>query len=336
MNNQKIIRHISLILFFSTLCFAQETNFSGVLYLDYNFVFSDTLATDVDKDGQLDPANNINGFDIDRVYLNFETIFSEDVSSLVQLEANKITTDPWEGASKDKEPFLKNVYISIKNVVPGHKLRFGLIPAPWIGSEEKIWKHRFVSKVLPDIEGILGSVDRGLSLSGERGDLSYDLLMVNGEGKGNEVDKYKDFIGKASFSLLEREAGKVNAHLYLHKGKNKDGARDRQIFGLSFEKEDFNAMGNLYLAKDGATKKEGWTFHGVYFLSPKRWVFGRFDRFDEDKDAPDTSVSRTIFGLGHKIADKVRGAFSVQLQNGDSMASKGRQRSLHYTVEVKL
>lgn len=311
---------------FAFFVYAQEVKMSGVLFLDYSYFLSEG-------------AGDLNAFDVPRIYLDFEIPKSEKVRGFVQLEVNKISMDPWTGKASDannQAPYVKKAFLEIKDLLGGHTFQMGLISTPWIGFEEKIWKHRFVSKVLPDIDGKLGSVDRGISLSKKFPRLEYALLFVNGEGRDKEATKHKDILGRVSFSLLERETGKLRAHLYLHKGKKETGnARDREIVGVSYEGKKFNAMGNYYLFKDGGTKGKAYSLHGVFFLSDKNWLFARVDNTNEDKDTPNTTIKRLIAGVGHTIAPQVKGALNLQFQDADESASKGTLRSLHYTVELK-
>ncbi len=280
---------------------------------------------------------SFSSFDIPRVYLNTEAKLDDRITAFVQLEANKISVDQWSSAAVDKTPYIKQANIKIKDIYPGATLSLGQIPMPWRGLEEGIWKHRFVSKVSEDIEGFTNAVDRGVGLKGKcmEDKVEYDVLIVNGEGANNETNKYKDFIGRVSFA--PGNVSGLKLHLYGHKGDYDDGKlRNRTIFGVSYESEKWNGMLTYYGGNDKAKGVRGISLHGVFNLDEKKWVFGRYDNWDPDKDAADDKSTRFILGVGHKIANSVRGALSFQsLSREKETATKKDRNALYYSLEVK-
>lgn len=302
---------------------------SGVVWLDAQVIFSDTKANG-------EPAQTLSSFDIGRIYLNATRSLSDDVKAYVQLEENQVAADSWEGEAKDTKTYLKTAYLEFSEAVPGHKLRVGLISQPWISFEEKIWKHRFVSQVMPQIEKAFSSVDRGVSLSGGKGRMTYELAIVNGEGKKNDVEKYKDFAARGSLDLSgASSACQTAVHLYLHKGWKEGKTRDRTFLGLSCQAKAYHLMGTHYWTKDDLAKGRGFSLHGTANLRGGKWVLARVDLWDTDAQTAGNTVQRTIIGLGHQVAPSVRGALTAQLQNADAGASRSDQESLHYTLEAK-
>lgn len=290
---------------------AAEVKMSGLMFTHYEYVLSEHL-----KDGT--PASDQNAFDVGRVYLNADAKFSDTVRGFTQYEVNLITRD-----ATANTVFLKQALFEVKDVYPDAKIMFGLIPSSWRGYEEGIWKHRFVSKILDDIEGLFSSTDRGARLNGKAPFVEYDLAVINGEGtKANETkaSKYKDLAGKVAVSPFKEgplSGLKVNA--YVQDGAfGHDLPRDRRIGGLSYASKRFNVMGTSYNSKDrkdaasAEEKGRGYSFHGVYNFSDVCWAFGRYDRWDPNKDKNDDARSRLFLGMGYKLADGVRLSLSYQ------------------------
>ncbi len=327
---------IALVLFLlQSLCFADEkieTKFSGLIFANYEYVLSQYVA-----DGT--PAGNFNSFDIGRIYLNADAKFSEKVRGFVQLEDNLISKDPWSAKKTDNAVYVKQALLEFKDIYPGAKIMFGLIPNPWRGFEEGIWKHRFVSKILDDIEGLFAATDRGVRLNAKVKNLEYDFSIVNGEGtKGNETNKYKDFIVKLAYSPFSEGAKKgLKLNVYGQKGNYDVGLNRNRLFaGVSYESDKFNAMGTYYVSGDKGVRGNGFSLHTTVNLSPKRWVFARYDNWDPNKDMSNDASSRVILGFGYKMADAIRSTIDVQmLSRQQETAASKNQSAIFYHVEVK-
>src|SRR3989338_5912142 len=106
-----------------------EVKISGVIFTNYEFVLSDFLL-----DGT--KAGNFNSFDVSRIYLNADVKYDEKFKGFVQLENNIIGKDPWTAKAVANAPFVKQALLEMKDIYPGAKLMFGLIPNPWRGYEE--------------------------------------------------------------------------------------------------------------------------------------------------------------------------------------------------------
>lgn len=301
----KTVLATAAILVLRSQAWTAEVKMSGLVFTHYEYVLSNYLA-----DGTT--AQSQNSFDVGRVYLNAEAKFTPKIKGFVQYEVNLLTRD-----ATANSVYLKQGLLEISDIYPDAKIMLGLIPSSWRGYEEGIWKHRFVSKILDDIEGFFGATDRGVRLSGKIPHVAYDLAIINGEAtKANETkaSKYKDYTAKVAISPFKEgplEGLKINA--YLHDGAyDQDLPRDRVLAGLSYESKKFNLMGTSYNAKSRATpasaeaKGEGFSVHGVYNLTDQAWVFARFDQWDPDKNVNDDARSRVFGGVGYKIADGVR------------------------------
>lgn len=308
-----------------------EVKISGLMFGQAVFFMGNSKT---DTGGNI---SSFSSFDIPRVYLNTEVKLDDKITAFVQLEANKISIDQWSSAAVDKTPYIKQANIKYKDIFKDATLSLGQIGTPWNGFEEGIWKHRFVSKVLPDLQGFLGSVDRGVGLKGKLldGKIEYDAQIVNGEGAANETNKYKDFIGKVTF--IPGSVAGLKLHLYGQKGDYTGGlVRNRTIVGISYESEKWNGMINYYGGNDKAKGVRGISVHGVFNIDPKKWVFARYDNWDPDKDTNDDKSTNFILGVGHKISDRVRGALNYQsLSREKETATKSNRNALYYSLEVK-
>lgn len=314
---------------------AAEVKIGGLIFAQYEYVVSDHLADGTTSYDQ-------NSFDVGRVYFNADAKFDDRVKGFLQYEVNLVTR---EGTTNSV--FLKQAFIEIKDVYPDAKVMVGLVPSLWRGYEEGIWKHRFVAKLLDDFEGINTATDRGARISGKLSYLDYDLAVANGEGvKANEVkaSKYKDFTAKAAVApFKEGPLAGLQINCYGQSGNYGRGlARDRVFSGLSYESKRFNAMGTFFSLKDQKTaassldKGRGVSFHGFYNLPKTWWVFGRYDRWDPNKEKDDDARSRVITGIGREITQGVRAALDYQTltrQKETASAKDESLASLHFELK---
>ena len=146
---------------------ALEVKPGGVGFAHYEFVASQHLQNGT-------TTQNYNAFEVSRIYLNADAKYDDKVSAFINLEANLTSRD-----NKNNRIYLKNAELRL-NFHKAAKLSAGLVSTPWRGYEEGIWKHRFVSKILEDIEGLLPASDRGVRLSGQIPFLAYDAKIANG------------------------------------------------------------------------------------------------------------------------------------------------------------
>lgn len=309
---------------------AVETKISGVIFAHYEYVLSEYLQNGT-------TAYNLNSVDIPRVQLGVDAKFTDTIRGFIQCEANLITRDNTANAV-----YLKQALLEIKDIYPNAKLMFGLIPTPWRGYEEGIWKHRFVAKILDDIDIGLPATDRGVRLNGKAVNcVEYDVAIMNGEGtKVNEVNKFKDYIGKVAVAPFTAEQLKgLKLNLYCNKGQYADGdkqERDMFIGGISYESKKFNAMATSYSASSKDVKGSGVSIHSVVNLTEKHWVFARYDLRDPDQDKSDDARSRIFLGFGHKIADGIRAAIDYQGVIQEIEGATNKNQSIVFShLEVK-
>lgn len=327
MKNKIVVIGCWIMLFQCLLLHSAEIKVGGVIFAGYEFVTSKHL-----ENGTM--AQSMNSFDVPRVYLDINTKFNETLNGFVQYEANLISRD-----KTTNSVYLKQALLEI-NIYKGAKIKFGLIPTLWRSLEESIWKHRFVAKVLDDIEGLSPATDRGISLNWKASVFEYDIAVFNGEGtKSNESNKYKDISGKFAMSLFERNNKKIKLNLFYNNGSYSDGnnqERNRFIGGFSYESKKINAMANYYYSKTKGIEGNGISVHSVYNFSDINWFFARYDNYDPDRDIDNNTRSRVFIGLGHKIIDGVRVTLDYQftIQEKQTQTSKN-QSIISSHIELK-
>ncbi|OGR99370.1 MAG: hypothetical protein A3G85_06600 [Elusimicrobia bacterium RIFCSPLOWO2_12_FULL_39_28] len=319
---------LTLGIIYSQAASALEVKPGGLIFAHYEFVASQHLQNGT-------TAQNYSAFEVSRIYLNMDAKVDDKVSAFINLEANLTSRD-----NKNNRIFLKNAELRL-NLHKAAKLFFGLVANPWRGFEEGIWKHRFVSKILEDIEGLLPASDRGVRLSGQIPFFAYDAMIGNGEGTGsdgtggNETTSYsgggrfKDYTGKVAIIPFERthelfKGLKLNA--LVHKGeKNETTLRDRLYGGLSYESKYLNLAGNYFNADNSAqaapSRGEGFSFYTVVTPIEKFWLFARFDKYDPDIHFGGDSRMRFFSGLGYQVTKGVRVAL-------DHLYTQQERRSL--------
>ncbi|MCS7184344.1 MAG: hypothetical protein NZ870_00215 [bacterium] len=305
---------------------AVEAKFGGVIFTDLNYTFSEYY-----YDGS---SPTLLSFDVSRIYLNADIKFLDNVKGFLQIENNIISKEPATNRTSVNDVYLKNAEVHIKKY--GFDIRFGLIPTPWRGYEEKFWKHRFVSKVFEDIELGIPATDRGIRLIGKLALLEYDVGLYNGEGtKSNETNVYKDTLARFAVDIIKT----LKLNLFYLSGRYGDGAKNEKekfFYGFSFENKNISAMGTIYSSNDKGRNQIGYSIHSVYNLTKKHWLYIRFDSFDPNNDLADDLRSRFYFGFGYKIADGVRAALNYLSINPQKDAATTRlQNTVSYNLEVK-
>ncbi|MDX8401711.1 MAG: hypothetical protein R8K47_03665, partial [Mariprofundaceae bacterium] len=70
---------------------------------------------------------------------------------------------------KRSSVYIKKAYLQGK-FSPAFVLQAGVIGTPWIGYEEGLWKHRYMSKVFVDTYKFDSSADAGIGLKGKLAD----------------------------------------------------------------------------------------------------------------------------------------------------------------------
>lgn len=203
---------------------------SGLVFGDYYWMASNH---NNDIEGQ-------NGFWIRRIYLTYDREISDSFSSRVRLEmssAGDFTT------SAKMTPVVKDAYLKWKNDT--QQVLVGISSTPTFGLTEDIWKYRSVEKTPLDLQNFGSSRDFGIAARGQLtkgGSLAYHVMIGNGNGNKNEIDKGK----KVMLALTWKLADHVVVQGYGDWNDRPDNTDELTGQGLiAYRSEDVN-VGFLY------------------------------------------------------------------------------------------
>ncbi len=133
------------------------------------------------KENQAGTQSKTTGAALDRAYFSvgyaFDDVWSMGLTTDVSIE---------NALGKKSSVYIKKAYLQGK-FAPEFVLQAGVIGTPWIGHEEHLWGHRYVSKVYADTLGFDSSADAGIGFKGKLADgmVDYHVVEVNGGGYGN-------------------------------------------------------------------------------------------------------------------------------------------------------
>jgi len=156
-----------------------------------------------------DPKN-YNSFDIRRVYLGADFVFSKHVFGSILL-ANEGNVD------NQRNPVfsIKESYIGWKNIYKNADLIIGRSTTPAFALlTEQVWGYRSVEKTIADMRYIASAVDLGVALRGklnDSGSAGYNFMIGNGtvgtppNGQKAEDDMFKKFYGDVWAKIFNRK-----------------------------------------------------------------------------------------------------------------------------------
>ncbi len=169
---------LSLATILSSTAFAEDIKVSGKVFFDYSAINTSTPTTNTDKRGGT----------ISRTYLTLKKKVDDTWSTKVTFDSALNSGH----TGKDSEVFLKTAQLTGSFSEEVH-LKLGLIATPWLGYEDKLGKHRHVSKSFVDTHKMDSSADAGVGIFGQLMDglLVYDVVSINGGGYGNVTTSEK-------------------------------------------------------------------------------------------------------------------------------------------------
>lgn len=322
---------------------------SGTAYLRYGY----------DVTG---PTRNFNEFNINRIYLRFDTQLWNHGSVRYTLEGGDLRE---EGARQPFAVVSKHFYLEVRDLLYQRSyLRVGLADLPWVAYEEGLWGYRVQGTVFTDRQGYLSSTDLGIAVGGAfpaRG--SWQVSLVNGETwTGREKGKHKDGHGRLSVYPLAGRGGLGRyilvsgaATVGTYDGLVTTGSRSRRrLIGLAgiarpdrvtllaqavWTRDPADALTARYpslasrtgLLSDG----RGGSIFARLNLSvlraderAKMWeVIGRYDRLDPDHRIANNTLDRWIAGVACKPNRWVSALLNyerVHYQPGAGLESESR------------
>ena len=173
-----------------------QGKFSGYMFGDYYYnvardsSFNHTAPSAVASSSSAPGAKSMQAFQIRRIYFAYDNDISEQFATRFRLESDQgavpggaVTGDELVGG-KDSV-FVKDAYLTWKNVFSGSNLIFGVQPTAAYDISEAAWGYRFLEKTIMDLRGIVPSRDLGIALKGKLvsdGMVNYWVMIANGSG----------------------------------------------------------------------------------------------------------------------------------------------------------
>jgi hypothetical protein len=173
---------------------APETKIHGLVFGDY-YYFADSHS---------DGHRYQNGLWIRRVYLGFDTDFTEQLSTRVRFEINQV--DTYSGKDNDKMyPYVKDAYFryTFRN---NQRVILGIQSPPSFELVEKWWGYRYVEKTMTDLQRTESSRDLGLAAKGyitQSGTWRYFVMFGNASNTSSETNKEKKVYGAVQYYLMD-------------------------------------------------------------------------------------------------------------------------------------
>ncbi len=177
---KNLVIALSAILSFAGLVDAQSVSkIDGLVYADYYYNFQNNVAAEQDR----------NAFAFRRIYFTFENNISKDFKVRFRLESDH---DKY-GTTNKINPFVKHAYLEWSNLIPQHKLYFGIEETNAFKNSENCWGYRSIEKTIMDLNKISSSADMGVALKGDLSETVHHWLTIfNGTGYGSsEIDRFK-------------------------------------------------------------------------------------------------------------------------------------------------
>ena len=208
-------------LLLSTSLFSQESEskgkFSGYMFGDYYHILKSHDPDLKDK----------RGFWFRRIYLTYDNSMGERFSTRLRLEMSN-EGDFTSGIAM--VPFVKDAYLQYQ--IEKHAFIFGISQTPALSTTEKIWGYRHIEKLPLDLYRMATSRDFGLAAKGEidsEGAFKYHLMLSNGSGNKNEIDKGKS--GSLSISWSPNKELTFESYGEYADGEGIEDAYTWRVFG---------------------------------------------------------------------------------------------------------
>ena len=306
---------------------AQGVTANGVVYSQYQYQLADS-------------ADDFNGFDVKRAYLDFRGSFDGGIQT-------RVTADLHREASGSLNYRLKYAYFAWTPENSPVTLKFGQIHTPWLDWEEGLWDYRMQGTMPLERAGYSSSSDLGAGLDGAWADqkVNMQLVVMNGEGyHGAEGDKHKDVGLRGSLRLLDTDDGGSRGGLRVtglaHFGSaTGGGTRNRFIGMLSYKSSSLTLAGQAARLTDSpssaAPDVNGMILsaYGVAKVPDTNVAFiGRVDVWDPNTDNADDKQTRFIAGVSYQLTNQVRLLLDLDHVSFEGAAPSAAAEAEHSTV----
>jgi len=153
--------------------FAGDIKFGGKIYADMTQKSVTKAAV----------KTTTQGTNLTRSYFQAKTDLDDVWSVAFKVD---VSNEAATGLKKNNSIFLKQAQLT------GHfgesfNAKLGIIGTAWVGHEEHMFGHRYISKAFVDTQGLDSSADAGVGVYGKVADgmFNYEVDLINGAGYGN-------------------------------------------------------------------------------------------------------------------------------------------------------
>ncbi len=278
---------------------------SGLFFADYFYKASgDTTVAGTAGQYSAPMSNDMNGFQLRRMYLTYDHVFSERFVGQITLEAHDKSLD----VGGRYAPFVKTMFVEWKNALPMTDIAMGLVPTPtWVwGISERTWGYRMVEKTIADFRSLGLATDYGVSVRGrldDKGLYSYVATVGNGAGQKPETDRNKKFYGEFLAKFAPEWMAEVYGD-YERLNSNQQTATGKAM--VAYAVQGFNAgieavyQAQLNSATNITKAPFGVSGYASYLVpwAEGQKIFARGDWFDPDLNASNVGYSEMFATLG--------------------------------------
>jgi hypothetical protein len=226
-----------------------------------------------------------NAFELRRINIGFEHLFSRTVNVFTQVEANS------DGSAAEYSLFMKQAYVEVKNILPQMRVVMGLSPTPAVVTSERIWGYRSLQALPLELYGMAPSVDNGVAMKGKidpDGIISYHVMVGNGTGTLRETDNIKRLY--ASVGLTPMTGFMIEGYAdFENAGNERYRSSFKGLIGL--EESDY-AFGLEGIYRINHHTVSQWYDQSPYAISIYGWgqaadeirIVYRGDYYDDDQN----------------------------------------------------
>jgi hypothetical protein len=324
------VKYILVFVIVGSFAYSQETGekgkVSGYMFGDYFYNATRdtgiTALSNVANGGKKD----VNGIQLRRIYFSYDYTISETFVTRFRLEADQVAN-----TSNGKiGVFVKDAYLTWKNIFSGSDFTFGIQPTPAFEISEGLWGNRFLEKTIMDLRGIVSSRDLALSLKGKidgEGMFKYWVMLGDGSGNSPETDKYKRFYGHLQIlpikNLTVTLYGDLKAKPSINDPKstttpkatlsNNDltyalfvGYKEKDAYMVGAEIFSVTSQNGIVSSTEAKDKRGlGYSLFGSYDFSKELSVVVRYDSYDPNSDAKGNIRNLFLAGVNYKPDAKV-------------------------------
>ena len=300
--------------------FKPSGNLTGGFYGDFYYKnHSDSLGRG-GSNVQYRGNQQMDAFQIRRMYLNYDYNFAKNISASVCLSHEEGPNIANTGTNLDaagyNSVYFKYFYLKWTNIFKGSNLILGQMPTCSFANSyntDPLWGYRSIERTLMDMHNIDGSSDMGISLQGnllKQKDVAdslnptivgYQIMLANGNSAKPENDRFKKWRANVFASLLQQKLT-VGAYAdyntlqlspYLMTNTTFKGYAHYKTdwFRIGFEAfQQINKNSDIYKTTSTAIKDTasaaifGWSVFGSSrIIKNKLNFFVRMDQYNPDK-----------------------------------------------------